>query len=46
MYLKRHLYKTSYIIMSKKLNEPRKFDPHEISNHTIQYKLLQHKHTL
>ena len=32
--------------MDKKLKQnPRKLDPHEVSNHTIYYKLLQHNKT-
>ena len=43
LYLKHHdnVYKTSYIIMDKKLTESIRFGPYEINKqHTLQYKLL------
>ena len=40
LYLKHHVYKTSIIIMDKKLTSPQKFDPYKINKYTLQYKLL------
>ena len=39
---KHHEYKTSLIIMNKKLTKSTKIDPHKINKYTLQYKLLQH----
>ena len=52
LYLKTRCCKYSYIIMDKKLTKFTKFDPHEISKHTLQQlqtitdKTIKHKYTL
>ena len=46
LYLKHHVYKKLHkLSWIRNLTKSQKFDTHEINNHTIQYKILQHNKT-